>query len=74
MPAVSHVHDCDAQLAPQRLGNHRACLQTAATASRKAVIYGFPVTCKNGQYHIVRDCRSANWGRKHMIASSVNSR
>ena len=35
----------------------------------EGVIYGFPVTCSNGQYHIVKDLPISELGRKHMMAS-----
>ena len=35
----------------------------------EGVIYGFPVTCGNGQYQIVKDLPIGELGRKHMMAS-----
>ncbi len=35
----------------------------------EGVIYGFPVTCNNGQYQIVKDLLISDLGRKHMMAS-----
>ncbi|MFZ2300654.1 MAG: malate dehydrogenase [Gallionella sp.] len=32
----------------------------------EGVIYGFPVRCKQGQYHIVQDLAISEQGRKHM--------
>lgn len=33
------------------------------------VVYGFPVTCSNGQYHIVQDLIISEAGKKHMQES-----
>ena len=33
------------------------------------VIYGFPVTCRNGQYQIVQGLEISELGRKHMMAN-----
>lgn len=35
----------------------------------EGVIYGFPVTCRNGHYHIVQDLPISDLGRKHMMDS-----
>ena len=32
----------------------------------EGVIYGFPVRCKQGEYHIVQDLSISEQGRKHM--------
>ncbi len=33
----------------------------------EGIIYGFPVTCRNGQYQIVKDLPISELGRKHMM-------
>lgn len=35
----------------------------------EGVLYGFPVTCRNGHYHIVKDLPISELGRKHMMDS-----
>jgi malate dehydrogenase len=32
----------------------------------EGVLYGFPVTCRNGHYHIVPDLPISELGAKHM--------
>jgi malate dehydrogenase len=32
----------------------------------EGVIYGFPVTCRNGHYHIVQDLPVSELGQQHM--------
>jgi len=66
--AVSHVHDW-------MLSSHHNDWVTMSVPSDgsygipEGVIYGFPVTCKNGQYHIVRGLPISELGRKHMEES-----
>ena len=33
------------------------------------MIYGFPVTCRNGHYQIVQNLPVSELGRKHMLDS-----
>jgi malate dehydrogenase len=35
----------------------------------EGVLYGFPVTCRNGHYTIVKDLPISELGRKHMMDS-----
>ncbi len=35
----------------------------------EGVVYGFPVTCRNGHFHIVKDLPITELGRKHMMDS-----
>ncbi len=63
--AISHVHDWI-------LGEHHNNWISMGVPSDGSygipdgVIYGFPVRCKQGQYHIVQDLPISEQGRKHM--------
>ena len=63
--AISHIHDW-------MLGAHHNNWVTMGVPSDgsygipEGVIYGFPVRCKQGQYHIVQDLTISEIGRKHM--------
>ncbi|MDD5300188.1 MAG: malate dehydrogenase [Gallionella sp.] len=63
--AISHIHDW-------LLGAHHNNWVSMGVPSDgsygipEGVIYGFPVKCKQGQYHIVQDLTISELGRKHM--------
>jgi len=66
--AVSHIHDW-------MLSSHHNDWVTMSVPSDgsygipEGVIYGFPVTCKHGHYHIVQGLPISALGRKHMLES-----
>ncbi len=66
--AITHMHDWT-------LGSHHNDWVTMSVPSDgsysvpEGVIYGFPVTCKNGQYTIVQGLHISEAGRKHMKQS-----
>jgi malate dehydrogenase len=66
--AVTHIHDW-------MLRSHHNDWVTMSVPSDgsydipEGVIYGFPVTCKNGQYKIVQGLPISELGRKHMMES-----
>ncbi len=66
--AIGHVHDW-------LLHSHHNDWVTMSVASDgsygipEGVIYGFPVTCRNGHYHIVQDLPVSDLGRQHMLDS-----
>ena len=66
--AISHIHDW-------MLGAHHNNWVTMGVPSDgsygipEGVIYGFPVRCKQGQYHIVQDLSISERGREHMQGS-----
>lgn len=66
--AISHVHDW-------LLHSHHNDWVTMSVASDgsygipEGVIYGFPVTCRNGHYDIVQNLPISELGRKHMADS-----
>ncbi len=66
--AIAHVHDW-------LLHSHHNDWVTMSVPSdgsygiSEGVIYGFPVTCRNGHYHIVQDLPISALGRKHMLDS-----
>ena len=66
--AITHMHDW-------MLGSHQNDWVTMSVPSDgsysipEGVIYGFPVTCKNGQYTIVQGLQISDLGRKHMKQS-----
>ncbi|MDO8812576.1 MAG: malate dehydrogenase [Gallionella sp.] len=63
--AITHIHDW-------MLGAHHNNWVSMGVPSDgsygipEGVIYGFPVRCKQGQYHIVQDLTISEQGRKHM--------
>jgi malate dehydrogenase len=63
--AIGHVHDW-------LLHSHHNDWVTMSVPSDgsygipEGVLYGFPVTCRNGHYHIVKDLPISELGRKHM--------
>ncbi len=63
--AVNHMHDW-------LLHSHHNDWVTMSVPSDgsygipEGVIYGFPVTCRNGHYHIVQGLPISDLGRKHM--------
>ncbi len=63
--AISHIHDW-------MLGAHHNNWVSMGVPSDgsygipEGVIYGFPVRCKQGEYHIVQDLPISEQGRKHM--------
>jgi len=63
--AVSHIHDW-------MLSSHHNDWVTMSVPSDgsygipEGVIYGFPVTCKHGHYHVVQGLPISELGRKHM--------
>ncbi|MFZ2162425.1 MAG: malate dehydrogenase [Sideroxyarcus sp.] len=66
--AIAHVHDW-------LLHSHHNDWVSMAVPSDgsygipEGVIYGFPVTCRNGHFHIVKDLPISEQGRKHMMDS-----
>jgi malate dehydrogenase len=66
--AIGHVHDW-------LLHSHHNDWVTMSVPSDgsygipEGVIYGFPVTCRNGQYHIVQGLAVSELGRTHMLES-----
>lgn len=66
--AVMHIHDW-------MLRSHHNDWVTMSVPSDgsydipEGVIYGFPVTCKNGHYKIVQGLPISELGRKHMLES-----
>ncbi len=66
--AIAHMHDW-------LLRSHHNDWVTMSVPSdgsydiAEGVIYGFPVTCRNGHYHIVQDLPISELGRKHMLDS-----
>jgi len=66
--AIGHVHDW-------LLHSHHNDWVTMSVPSDgsygipEGVIYGFPVTCRNGHYTIVKDLPISELGRKHMMDS-----
>ena len=66
--AISHIRDW-------MLGAHHNNWVTMGVPSDgsygipEGVIYGFPVRCKQGEYHTVQDLSISELGRKHMQAS-----
>ena len=66
--AVSHMHDW-------MLSSHHNDWVTMSVPSDgsydipEGVVYGFPVTCRHGHYHIVQGLAISALGRKHMLES-----
>lgn len=66
--AVSHIHDW-------MLSSHHNDWVTMSVPSDgsygipEGVIYGFPVTCKHGHFHIVQELPTSELGRRHMRES-----
>jgi malate dehydrogenase len=66
--AISHMHDW-------MLGSQQNDWVTMSVPSDgsydipEGVIYGYPVTCKNGHYKIVQGLPISEFGRKHMMES-----
>jgi len=66
--AIAHVHDW-------LLHSHHNDWVTMSVPSDgsygipEGVLYGFPVTCRNGHYHIVKDLPISELGHKHMMDS-----
>ncbi len=66
--AIGHVHDW-------LLHSHHNDWVTMSVPSDgsydipEGVLYGFPVTCRNGHFHIVKDLPISELGRKHMMDS-----
>lgn len=66
--AISHMHDW-------LLRSHHNDWVTMSVPSDgsygipEGVMYGFPVTCRNGHYSIVQDLPISELGRKHMMDS-----
>jgi malate dehydrogenase len=66
--AIAHVHDW-------LLHSHHNDWVTMSVPSDgsygipEGVIYGFPVTCRNGHYTIVKDLPISDLGRRHMMDS-----
>ncbi len=66
--AIGHMHDW-------MLSSHHNDWVTMSVASDgsygipEGVIYGFPVTCSNGHYHIVQGLAVSQLGRQHMEES-----
>jgi malate dehydrogenase len=66
--AIGHVHDW-------LLHSHHNDWVTMSIPSDgsygipEGILYGFPVTCRNGHYHIVQDLPVSELGKKHMVES-----
>ncbi len=66
--AIAHVHDW-------MLGSQHDDWVSMSVASDGSygipagVVYGFPVTCRDGHYHIVQGLPISELGRKHMLNS-----
>ena len=66
--AIAHMHDW-------LLHSHHNDWVTMSVPSdgsygiTEGVIYGFPVTCRNGHYHIVQGLETTELGRRHMQES-----
>jgi malate dehydrogenase len=66
--AISHVHDW-------LLHSHHNDWATMSVPSDgsygipEGVVYGFPVTCRDGHYHIVQGLPVGELGRRHMLDS-----
>jgi len=66
--AISHMHDWI-------LHSHHNDWVTMSVPSDgsygipEGVIYGFPVTCRNGHFYIVKDIPISELGKKHMLDS-----
>ncbi len=66
--AIAHMHDW-------MLGSHHNDWVTMSVPSDGSygipvgVVYGFPVTCRHGHYHIVQGLPISELGRKHMLDS-----
>ncbi len=66
--AIAHVHDW-------MLGSHHNDWVTMSVPSDGSygipagVVYGFPVTCRDGHYHIVQGLPISELGHKHMLDS-----
>ncbi len=66
--AIAHVHDW-------MLGSHHNDWVSMSVPSDGSygipagVVYGFPVTCRDGHYHIVQGLPISELGHKHMLAS-----
>ena len=64
--AIAHMHDW-------MLGSHHNDWVTMSVPSDGSygipagVVYGFPVTCRHGHYHIVQGLPISELGRKHML-------
>ena len=66
--AISHMHDW--MLSSQQ--NDWVTMSVPSDGSYdipEGVIYGFPVTCKNGQYKIAQGLSISSLGHKHMEES-----
>ncbi len=66
--AIAHMHDW-------MLGSHHNDWVTMSVPSDGSygipagVVYGFPVTCRHGHYHIVQGLPISELGQKHMLDS-----
>ena len=66
--AIAHVHDW-------MLGSQHndwvtmSVLSDGSYGIPAGVVYGFPVTCRHGHYHIVQGLTISELGRKHMLDS-----
>jgi malate dehydrogenase len=66
--AIAHIHDWMLQSPP----GDWVTMSVPSDGSYgipEGIIYGFPVTCSNGQYQIVKDLPISELGRKHMMDS-----
>ena len=66
--AIGHVHDWLLH------SHHNDCVTMSVPSDGsygipEGVMYGFPVTCRNGHYTIVKDLPISDLGRKHMMDS-----
>jgi len=66
--AVTHMHDW------MLSSHHNDCVTMSVPSDGsygipEGVIYGFPVTCRNGRFSIVQDLPISDLGRQHMEAS-----
>ena len=66
--AIAHVHDWLLH-SPHNDWVTMSVPSDGSYGIPEGVLYGFPVTCRNGHYHIVKDLPISELGHKHMMDS-----